>query len=80
MSRRKNTFMVTTGILIGILMAGPGVSAVETFPQAYPSFHTFDLDGQQIQMQVYVINGNNYVKLADIGKTMDFNVYWDGAV
>lgn len=80
MGRRKNVLMVTAGILIGLLMAGPGVSAVETFLQAYPSTNTFYLDGQQIQMHAYVINGNNYVKLADIGKTMDFNVYWDGTV
>ena len=26
------------------------------------------------------INGNNYVKLRDIGEAVGFNVYWDGAV
>lgn len=31
-------------------------------------------------MEAYIINGNNYVKLADVGKMVGFNVYWDGAV
>ena len=28
-------------------------------------------------MEAYRINGNNYVKLRDIGKAVGFNVYWD---
>lgn len=80
MSRRKNALMIITGILIGFLLAGPAASAVETFLQAYPSSHTFYLDGRPIQMEAYVINGNNYVKLRDIGQAVDFNVYWQDGV
>ena len=29
-------------------------------------------------MEAYTINGNNYVKLRDIGKAVRFEVYWDG--
>ena len=29
-------------------------------------------------MTAYAINGNNYVKLRDIGKAVGFEVYWDG--
>ena len=28
-------------------------------------------------MEAYVINGNNYVKLRDIGEQVGFNVFWD---
>ena len=28
-------------------------------------------------MEAYVINGNNYVRLRDIGEKVGFNVYWD---
>ena len=80
MNRRKSVFMITAGILIGTLAAGPAAHAAESFLQAYPSSHRFFLDGQQVQMEAYTINGNNYVKLADVGKVLDFNVYWDGAV
>ena len=78
MNRRKSVFMITAGILIGTLAAGPAAHAAESFLQAYPSSHRFFLDGQQVQMEAYTINGNNYVKLADVGKVLDFNVYWDG--
>ena len=29
-------------------------------------------------MEAYAVNGNNYVKLRDIGKAVGFEVYWDG--
>ena len=35
------------------------------------------VDGQEVQMEAYTINGNNYVKLRDIGEKVGFNVYWD---
>lgn len=36
------------------------------------------MDGTHVQMEAYSINGNNYVKLRDIGEAVGFNVYWDG--
>ena len=32
---------------------------------------------KEVQMEAYVINGNNYVKLRDMGKAVGFEVYWD---
>lgn len=70
-----------TGILIGVFFVGGiTVQAAESYLKAYPSTNTMFLDGQQIKLKAYVINGNNYVRLRDIGEAMDFNVYWDGAV
>jgi len=37
------------------------------------------LDGKEVSFTAYNIGGNNYFKLRDIGKTIDFNVSWDGA-
>lgn len=37
------------------------------------------LDGMQFLLPAYNIEGNNYVKLRDIGELLDFNVSWDGA-
>lgn len=37
----------------------------------------FLVDGQEVQLQAYAINGNNYLKLRDIGEAVGFNVYWD---
>lgn len=37
------------------------------------------LDGLQIQVTGYTINGNNFFKLRDIGYIFDFEVDWDGS-
>ena len=36
-------------------------------------------DGLNVTLNAYLINGNNYFKLRDLGKLFDFNVSWDGA-
>ena len=77
MSRKKNAIMVTAGILIGMTMACPAAYAAVEYLKAYPSANQFYLDGESIQMEAYTINGNNYVKLRDIGEAVGFNVYWD---
>ena len=40
------------------------------------SHHRIVVDGKEAQMEAYVINGNNYVKLRDIGEQVGFNVCW----
>ncbi|MGP1569652.1 MAG: hypothetical protein ACTTH0_01830 [Eubacteriales bacterium] len=35
------------------------------------------MDGKEIQVEVYNIGGNNYFKLRDLGKEMNFNVDWN---
>ena len=35
------------------------------------------VDGQEVHLTAYNINGNNYVKLRNIGEQVGFNVYWD---
>ena len=77
MSRKKNAAMVTAGILIGMTIAGPAAHAAAEYLKAYPSTNQFYLDGEPVQMEAYAINGNNYVKLRDIGEAVGFNVYWD---
>ena len=34
------------------------------------------VDGRQVEISAYEIEGSNYVKLRDIGELLDFNVYW----
>lgn len=80
MSRKKNVLMAAACIVLGMALAGPAAHAAEEILTAVRSTHQFYLDGEQIQLEAYLINGNNYVKLADVGQALDFNVYWDGAV
>lgn len=58
----------------GELAVGNG--NVETFR---PTDSKIILDGAEISLEAFNINGNNYFKLRDIGSAFDFGVDWDGA-
>ena len=79
MSRRKEIVLVAAGILAGIAISSPAAQAAAGL-MANPSSQRFYLDGEQINLTAYEINGSNYVKLRDIGQTVGFEVYWDGSV
>jgi hypothetical protein len=36
------------------------------------------LDGEEISLEAYNINGNNYFKLKDLANALDFGLVWDG--
>lgn len=65
------------GFLTCLLLAGVTTTAYAVGIMAERSTHRIFVDGREVQMEAYVINGNNYVRLADIGKQVGFNVYWD---
>ena len=73
---KKQIFTMLTGLLIGAVLTG-GSAAVAAGIMAERSTHRVLVDGQKVQMEAYVINGNNYVKLRDMGKAIGFEVYWD---
>ena len=73
---RKQIFTMLTGLLIGAALTG-GSAAVAAGIMAERSHHRVVVDGKEVQMEAYVINGNNYVKLRDMGKTVGFEVFWD---
>lgn len=58
----------------GEMMAGSGKQQT-----AKLSTDTVYLNGKQVELTAYAINGNNYFKLRDLGRTFDFAVTWDGA-
>lgn len=58
----------------GELKAGDGKTKMGTLNKS-PVL----LDGLQIQVTGYTINGNNFFKLRDIGYIFDFEVDWDGS-
>lgn len=75
--KRIGSFL--TGVLVGATLFG-GTVAYAATALAEPSTHRFFVDGEEVQMTAYKINGNNYVKFRDIGKALDVNVYWDNGV
>ena len=66
------------GFLTCLLLAGVTTTAYAAGIMAERSHHRIVVDGKEAQMEAYVINGSNYVRLRDIGKAVGFEVYWDG--
>ena len=74
----KKSLYLIAGILIGITLFG-GSSVLAAGITAERSTNRIYVNGQEVHLTVYNINGNNYVMLRDIGKQVGFNVYWDSA-
>ena len=65
--------------MLGAALFGGG-AAYAAGVMAERSTNTVYVDGQQVELEAYLINGANYVKLRDVGQTVGFNVYWNGTV
>ncbi len=75
--RMRGTLTLFAGIVMGLALAGPAAHAAEAFLKAYPSTQTFYVDDRKVELEAYVINGSNYIKLRDIGQAVGFNVAYD---
>jgi hypothetical protein len=60
---------------VGGEMTGKGDGAKTPTPTASKIY----LDGKEVSFTVYIIEGNNYFKLRDVGEAFNFGVDWDGA-
>jgi hypothetical protein len=79
MKNTKSITLLLTGAVLGASLASPAANAAAEFLQAQRTPHPIYVDGKQVQMETYAINGSNYVKLRDIGQAVGFEVYWDGS-
>ena len=78
MSKKREAIFVGIGILTGLALSGPASAAVQQLT-ATPTNQTFYVDGQQVQFEAYSIHNNNFVKLRDLGRAVDFGVTYDAA-
>ena len=78
MSRRKEMALVTAGILTGIAVSGPATQAAAGL-MANPSSQQFYVNEQRVGLEAYEINGNNYVKLRDVGQAVGFSITYYAA-
>ena len=76
MNRIKNTGLVLCGLVLGLSLSAPVAQAVESLKTTL-STNRILVDGQEVRLTAYNINGNNYVMLRDVGRAVDFNVCWD---
>ena len=72
----KKSLYLIAGILIGITLFG-GSSVLAAGITAERSTNRVYVDGQEVRLTAYNINGNIYVMLRDIGREVGFNVYWN---
>ncbi len=78
MNRTREAIFMGIGILAGLALSGPAAHAAD-YLTARPSTQTFYINGQQTTLTAYAIGGSNYVRLRDIGRTVDFGVTYDAA-
>ncbi len=78
MNRKRDAIFMGLGILTGLALSGPAAQAA-TSVTATLSSQPIYVDGQQVPMTAYSIGGNNYVRLRDIGRAVDFGVTYDAA-
>ena len=62
------------GFLTCLLLAGITTTAYAAGIVAERSTNRIVIDGKEVQMEAYVINGNNDVTLRDLGKAVGFEV------
>ena len=78
MNRKREAIFMGLGILAGLALSGPAAQAATTI-NATLSSQPIYVDGQRVAMTAYSIGGNNYVRLRDVGKAVDFGVTYDAA-
>ena len=77
---KNNSFVVgVVSFALGAALFGGGAAYAEGV-MAERSTNAVYVDGQRVELEAYTIFGSNYVKLRDVGKAVNINVYWDGAV
>ena len=77
MNRMKNIGLILCGLVLGLTLSSPAARAVGSLKVTL-STNRILVDGKEVRLTAYNINGNNYVMLRDVGKTVGFEVYWDG--
>ena len=78
MKQKTNMALVLLGFLAGAVLSGPATWAAAGL-MANPSSQSFYLGDRMIDLEAYSINGNNYVKLRDVGQAVGFGVDYDAA-
>ena len=78
MNRKREAIFAGIGVLAGLALSGPAAQAATSITATLSSQPIY-VDGQSVTMTAYHIDGNNYVRLRDIGRAVDFGVIYDAA-
>jgi hypothetical protein len=72
----KRSLSFICGFLAGSVLLGGGAVCASGI-LAEPSTQRVFVDGKEVQVEAYLIEGHNYLQLRDVGEAVGFNVYWD---
>ena len=72
--KMKTSFLC--GFLAGSLLFGGGAVCAAGVVAERSAQRIF-VDGKEVQVEAYLIDGHNYLQLRDIGEAVGINVYWD---
>lgn len=74
---KKGTTGFVAGFVLGAVMFG-GVAAYAAGIIANPTTSKILVNGQEVKVEAYNIDGRNYLQLRDMAAAVDFSVVWDG--
>lgn len=80
MRKIRNMAYLACGVMLGLGLASSRATAETLTVLAERSSNSFFVDGRPVTLDAYIIGGQNYVRLRDVGQVVGFNVFWDGAV
>lgn len=76
---KHNSIGFVVGVLVGAMLMSCTAFATAAAITATRTTTPVYVDGKLVDVEAYNIFGNNYFKLRDLGKLVDFGVYWDDA-
>lgn len=75
--QKKNEVVIERGVSYS--GGNDSKGSLEDNPRVSKSTQSVSIDGSKTdKLDAYLVNQNNYFKLVDLGKTLGFNVEWDG--
>lgn len=75
---KKRMAAIVAGVLAGVMILGVTASAAPELKVGLTN-NTYYMNGEQVDLTAYKINGNNYIKLRDLAALVDFGVEYDGS-
>ncbi|WP_313529155.1 cellulase family glycosylhydrolase [Anaerotignum sp.] len=75
--KEDNAVVLKTGKPYASVGTEMGVSSSQATQTAIPTASKIKLDGETVDVTAYLINGNNYLKLRDLGEVINFGVDWN---
>ena len=76
--KKQITAVCAAAVMAGMMVSAGAANAVTATPTEWKG-QTVQMDGQIVKIEGYNIKDNNYFKLRDLGKLLDFEVSFDAA-